>query len=85
MLASFVKDKVPIGMWAYLWALSLVPLVYISVSVSKYNIVLMTVASVYSEVRKIDSCSSVFHLKNALGIWNLLCLHQVFSFQLRIL
>ena len=29
--ASFVKDKVPIGVWVYLWAFYLVPLFYISV------------------------------------------------------
>ena len=33
ILASFVKDKVPIGAWVYLWAFYLVPLVYISVFV----------------------------------------------------
>ena len=31
ILASFVKDKVPIGAWVYFWAFYLVPLVYISV------------------------------------------------------
>ena len=33
-LASFVKNKVPIGAWVYFWAFYLVPLVYISVFVS---------------------------------------------------
>ena len=33
ILASFVKNKVPIGAWIYLRALYLVPLVYISVFV----------------------------------------------------
>ena len=33
ILASFVKNKVPIGAWVYLWAFYLVPLVYISVFV----------------------------------------------------
>ena len=33
ILASFVKNKVPIGVWFYLWVPYLVPLVYISVSV----------------------------------------------------
>ena len=33
ILASFVKDKVPIGVWVDLWAFYLVLLVYISVSV----------------------------------------------------
>ena len=31
ILAFFVKNKVPIGAWVYLWAFYLVPLVYISV------------------------------------------------------
>ena len=33
IFASFVKDKVLIGVWVYLWAFFLVPLVYISVFV----------------------------------------------------
>ena len=33
ILASFVKDKVPIGAWVYFWAFYIVPLVYISVFV----------------------------------------------------
>ena len=33
ILASFVKDKVSIGAWVYLWAFYFVPLVYISVFV----------------------------------------------------
>ena len=33
ILASFVKTKVPIGIWVYFWSFYLVPLVYISVFV----------------------------------------------------
>jgi len=33
ILASFVKDKLPIGVWIYLWAFYLVTLVYIPVFV----------------------------------------------------
>ena len=33
ILASFVKNKVPIGVWVYFWAFYLVPFVYISVFV----------------------------------------------------
>ena len=33
ILSSFVKDKVSIGVWIYLWALYFVPLIYISVYV----------------------------------------------------
>ena len=31
ILASFVKDKVSIGVWIYLWAFYFVPLIYVSV------------------------------------------------------
>ena len=33
VFASFVKDKVSIGAWIYLWAFYFVPLIYISVFV----------------------------------------------------
>ena len=33
ILASFVKDKVSIGAWIYLWAFYFLPLIYISVFV----------------------------------------------------
>ena len=33
ILASFVKDKVSIGAWIYLWAFYFVPLIYISIFV----------------------------------------------------
>ena len=33
IFASFVKDKVSIGAWIYLWAFYFVPLIYISVFV----------------------------------------------------
>ena len=33
ILASFVKNKVPIGAWVFFWVFYLVPLVYISVFV----------------------------------------------------
>ena len=33
ILASFVEDKVSIGVWIYLWAFYFVPLIYISVFV----------------------------------------------------
>ena len=33
ILASFVEDKVTIGLWIYLWAFYSVPLIYISVFV----------------------------------------------------
>ena len=33
ILASFVKNKVPIGAWVYFWAFYPVPLVYVSIFV----------------------------------------------------
>ena len=36
-LASFAKNKIPIGTWVYFWAFYLVPLVYISVFVPVPN------------------------------------------------
>ena len=33
ILASFVKDKVSMGVWIYLWVFYFVPLIYISVFV----------------------------------------------------
>ena len=36
ILASFVKDKVSIGVWVYLWAFYYVPLIYISVFVARF-------------------------------------------------
>ena len=45
ILSSFVKDKVSIGMWMYLWAFYSisVPLIYV-LSLCQYHTVLMTVA-----------------------------------------
>ena len=43
ILASFVKDKVPIGVWVYLWAFYFVPLI-VFLSLCQYHTVLMTVA-----------------------------------------
>ena len=43
ILASFVKNKVSIGVWICLWAFYFVPLIYISVFV-QYHTVLMSVA-----------------------------------------
>ena len=50
ILASFVKNKVPIGAWVYLWAFYLVPLVYISVFVPVPYC--------------LDDCSFVYNLKS---------------------
>ena len=57
MLGSFVKDKMSIGAWIYLWAFYFVALIYISVFVpvsyylDDYGFVLEP------EVRQVDSSS----------------------------
>ena len=67
LLASFVKDKVSIGSWIYLWAVYSVPLIYISVFVpipyclDDYGFV------VEPEVREVDSFSSILLSQDRFG------------------
>ena len=67
ILASFVKNKVPIGAWFYFWVFYLVPLVYISVFVPVPYCVDGSSFVVLSEVRKVDSSSSVFLSQDCFG------------------
>ena len=59
ILASFVKNKVPIGVWVYFWAFFLVPLVYISVFAAVPYCIDDCSFVVQSEVRKVDSSISI--------------------------
>ena len=59
ILASFVKNKIPIGAWVYFWVFYLVPLVYISVFVPVLCCLDDCSFVVYSEVGKVDSSSSI--------------------------
>ena len=65
--ASFVKNKIPIGAWVYFWAFYLVPLVYISVFVPLPYCLDDCNFVVYSEVRKVDSSSSIFLSQDCFG------------------
>ena len=60
ILASFVKDKVTICVWIYLWAFYLVPLSYISVFVPLPYCLDYCSFVEQSEVREPDSTSSIF-------------------------
>ena len=60
IFASFVEDKVSIGMWIYLWAFYSVPLIYISVFVPVPYCLNDCGFVVESEVRQVDSSSSIF-------------------------
>ena len=59
ILASFVKNKVPIGAWIYFWAFYLVPSVCISVFVPVPYCLEDCSFVVLSEFMKVDSFSSI--------------------------
>ena len=67
ILASFVKDKVPIDVWVYLWAFCLVPLVSISGFVLVPYFTEDCSFRVLSEVGKVDSCSSILLSQDCFG------------------
>ena len=65
--ASFVKDKVSIDVWIYLWAFYFVPLIYVSVFVPVWHCLDDYGFVVEPEVRQVDSSRSIFFLKIALA------------------
>ena len=72
ILASFVKDKVPIVAWIYLWAFYFVPLIYISVFVLVPYCVDDCGFVVGPEVRQIDSSSSILLSQDYFGYLRIL-------------
>ena len=75
VLSSFVKDKVSIGVWIYLWAFYFVPLIYISVFVPVPYCLDDCGFVVEPEVRQVDSSIPFFFLKIALAIPGFLYFH----------
>ena len=69
MLASFVKDKVSIGAWIYLWAFYFVPLIYISVFVPVPYYLDDCGFVVEPEVRQVDSSSSILLYQDCFGAY----------------
>ena len=67
ILASFVKDKVSIGSWIYLWAFYSIPLTYISVFVSVPYGLDDCGFVVETEVRQVGSSSSFFLSQDYFG------------------
>ena len=59
ILASFVKDKVSLGTWIYLWAFYFVPLIYISLFVPVPHCLDDCGFVVEPEVRQVDSSSFI--------------------------
>ena len=75
IFASFVKDKAPIGVWVYLWAFCLVPLVYISVFVPVPCCLDDCNFLIQSEFRKVYSSSSSFLSQDCFGYLGSFCFH----------
>ena len=67
ILASFVKDKVSLGAWIYLWAFYFVPLIYISVFVPVPYCLEDCGFVVEPEVRRVDSSSSILLSQDCFG------------------
>ena len=67
ILASFVKDKVSIGVWIYLWVFYFVPLIYISVFVPVPYCLDDCGFVVEPEVRQVDSSSSILPSQDCFG------------------
>ena len=76
ILASFVKNKVPIGAWVYFWAFYLVPLVCSSVFVTVPHCLDDCSFVVQSEVRNGIPPAPFFFLKTALARQGLLCFYM---------
>ena len=67
ILAFFVKDKMSIGVWIYLWAFYFVPLIYISVFVPVPYCLDDCGSVVEPEVRQVDSFNSILLSQDCFG------------------
>ena len=65
--SQFVKDKVSIGAWIYLWAFYFVPFIYISVFVPVSNCLDDCSIVVEPEIRQVDSSSSILLSQDCFG------------------
>ena len=74
IFASFVKDKVSIGAWIYLWAFYFVPLIYISAFVSVPYCLDDCGFVVELEVRQVDSSSSILLSQYCFGYSRFFCI-----------
>ena len=67
ILASFVEDKVSIGVWIYLWSFYFVPLIYFSVFMTIPYCLDDCSFVVEPEVRQVDSSSSTLLSQDCFG------------------
>ena len=65
--ASFDKDDLPIGLWAYVWVFYFVPLFYIYVFVPVPYCIDNCSFVMLSEVRKVDSSSTILLSQDCFG------------------
>ena len=67
ILAYFVKDKVSIGAWIYLWAFYFVPLIYVSVFMPVPYCLDVCGFLILSKVKQVDSSSSILLSQDCFG------------------
>ena len=72
--ASFVKDKVSIGAWIYLWAFCFSPLIYISVFLPVPYCFDDCGFLVEPEVKQVDSSSSILLSQDCFGYLRFFCI-----------
>ena len=72
IFAFFVKDKVFIGAWIYLWIFYFVPLIYISVFVQEPYCLNDYSFVIWSEVRQVDSSHFFLLFQDCFGYSRLL-------------
>ena len=73
IFASFVKEKVSMGTWIYLWTFYFVPLIYISVFVPVPYCLDDCSFVVLPEVKKIDSSCSILLSQYCFGYSRFFC------------
>ena len=74
ILASFVEDQVSIGVWIYLWDFYFVPLICISVFVPVPYCLDDCGFVVETEVRQVDSSSSILFSQDCFGYSRCFCI-----------
>ena len=74
ILVSFVKDKVSIGVWIYLWAFYFVPVIYISVFVPVPYCLDDCSFVVEPEVKEVESSSSILLSQDCFGYLRFFCI-----------
>ena len=76
ILASFIKNKVPVGVWVCFWASYIIHW-SVFLFLCQYHTVLMIIALQYNlKSRRLIPPVPLFFLKTALALQSLLCFHM---------